>query len=292
MPQLNPEYEEVPVKMLLLGESGTGKTGALASLLPKYRLIVQDFDGNISGSWLANKLRQTPEVLDKFYFRSYADKVKLINNTLVPDGAPTAWRDALKDLTNWRVAKPKSEWADPSKPEYEEDLGPSSTWGTDTVYVCDSFSFMGKAAFRYVDAINNFKDGRQTYFEAQKQLEAALALLCSDAIRCHVILTAHITLVDLENGLSKQYPATVGKAFGPTVPKYLDTMLEVRSKIESGIAKRVIRTVPSALLDTKHPVVAGLPAELPLETGLATFFKANTTGEKPPVLATDLAKIA
>lgn len=274
MSRLSPTRTAVPVKMLLIGESGTGKTGAIGALAKDYRIILMDFDGGFDDSWIANKLRRTPELLANFYYHTYADKLKLLNSELVPDGMPTAWRDAMKDLTKWKYP--------------DEDLGSSDTWDTDTVLVIDSFSFMGKAAFRYVDTMNQFKDGRQTFFEAQKLLESVLQLLCSPAMRCHVILTAHITLIDLENGLSKQYPATIGKAFSPTVPKYFNTMLEAQSKIEAGTAKRIIRTVPSSLIDTKHPVVEGLPAELPLDTGLATFFKANLTGEKPALKATEL----
>ena len=285
MSRLSKEKEDVPIKMLLLGESGAGKTGAFVRLAEKYRLIVLDYDGGFEDSWGINWLRiNKPEWLDNIYFASLRDKTKLQAGRLVPDGAPTAWSKGMQLLTHWKMG---------SEAEGNlEDLGSSDNWGTDTIVVEDSLSFMSKAAFRYMDAVTSYKDGRQTYFEAQKQVDSMIQLVCSPYMKCHVILTAHFTLVDMESGLSKLYPATIGKALSPEIPKHFNTMLEVRSKIVEGKARRVIRTEPSTMLDTKHSVAAGLPAELSIDTGLMTIFEASISGQKPKQKASEMVATA
>lgn len=262
MPQLTIDASAVPVKALVLGDSGSGKTGALLSLIRAgYKLQILDYDGEFASSWLANKLRKEPKAEEYFkniHYASLRDKVKIINGKVFPDGTPRAFSTGMQLLTHWKIG--------------EEDLGNSDSWGPERVIVLDSYSFMCRAAYRWVDQLNNFADNRMTYYEAQKLSQGVLDLVCSPSMKCHVILNAHITFIDLDNGLTKGFPSTIGKAFSPDVPKYFNTMLECRSKGSGENAKRVIGTVPRGIVELKSPIPDGLPAELPIETGLATYF--------------------
>jgi len=273
MPNPTLSAEEIAVKLLLIGEAGSGKTGSLFSLVKAgYRLIVLDCDGKFNTSWLINKIRREPDAKELLSHIHYAspedDYTTLPNGDIVVQGVPKAWPLCSKLLTHWKIGS--------------EDLGKSDTWGPDTVVVVDSFSFMCRAAFRWAESTSGNPDPRSHYGLAQRKAESALNILCSTKMKSHVILTAHWTLIDMIDGLSKAFPATIGKAISPDIPKYFNSMLEVKSKIAGTSVRRIIRTVPDGIFEMKHPVPEGVPNELPIETGLADFFRAVTGVNKAP----------
>lgn len=264
MPRLSDHHSQETVKMLFIGDSGSGKTGALASLVKAgYELAILDFDNGLD--ILFNILREEPnasELLSRVYYATCVDKLKTISGVPVPDGVPKGWSSALKLLDNWK--------------EEDVDLGQVSTWGPERILVIDSLTFASKSAFRYVDTINSFKDARQTYGEAQKQIEGMLGLLYSDTVKCNVIITSHITFVDVDGGFTRGYPSSIGKALSPQIPRYFNSVIEAKTKGTGPNAKHVIITVPDGMIELKVPTLPGkIPAELPLETGLATFFEAQ-----------------
>jgi hypothetical protein len=249
--------------MLFIGDSGTGKTGALVSLVKAgYNLVILDFDNGLD--ILTSILSEEPnaaELLSRVTYETCTDKLKAVNGILMPDGQPKAYSKAMKLLTNWKTD--------------DEDLGPVSAWDKKTILIVDSLTFMSNAVFRYVDFVNNFKDPRQTYGESMKLIENTLGMLYSDAIGCHVIITSHISYIETEAGVNKGYPSSIGKALSPKIPRYFNTVLQAKVIGAGASAKRKIRTVPDGSLDLKTATAPNkLPAELPLETGLADFFKA------------------
>jgi hypothetical protein len=262
MPKLSVHKQAHSNKMLMIGDSGSGKTGALISLIEAgYKLVILDFDNGLD--ILVNAILEEPnadELLERVTYATLTDKMKAVNGVLMPDGVPKAFSTAMKLLTNWKTE--------------DEDLGPVSTWDDDTILVVDSLTFMSNAAFRYVDAINNFKDPRQTFGESMKLIESALGLLYSDSIKCHVIINSHITYIENEANVNKGYPSSIGKALSPKIPRYFNSILQVKVIGAGASAKRVIRTVPDGTIDLKAPMMPGkIPQELPLATGLADFFK-------------------
>jgi hypothetical protein len=54
----------------------------------------------------------------------------------------------------------------------------------------------------------------------------------------------------------------------PVIPAYFENM--VLCHITGG--KRIIQTIPTALVDLKNPAAFKMAATLPVETGLAGFF--------------------
>jgi hypothetical protein len=243
--------------MLFIGDSGSGKTGALASLAEAgYNLRILDFDNGLD--ILANLL--SPEAQERVTFVTLTDKMKTAGGIAVPAGVPKAYTSALKLCNNWETE--------------DEQLGPITSWGENDILVVDSFTFMSNATFRYVDMVNSFKDGRQTYGETQRLLENFLGLLYSDAVKCNVIVTSHISYIDIDENLTKGYPASAGKALSPRIPRYFNTMLECKTRGTGAKSKHVILTQPSGVIELKNPSKPGtLPRELPIETGLADFFK-------------------
>lgn len=262
MPSLSNHQSQSSTKMLLIGDSGSGKTGALASLVEAgYELIILDFDNGLD--ILVNILKEksnSAELLSHITYATCTDKLKAVGGRFIPDGPPKAFPRALKLLTEWKTET--------------EDLGKSSEWGPEKILVIDSLTMMCKAAFRYVEVINAFKDGRQTYGEAQRLIESMLGLLYSESIKANVIVSSHITFIDTDGGLTKGYPSSIGKALSPQIPRYFNTVLEAKTKGTGANARHVILTQPDGLIELKNSAAPGkVPVELPLETGLATFFK-------------------
>ncbi len=262
MATLSQHQSQNATKLLLIGDSGTGKTGALASLVQAgYELVILDFDNGLD--ILVNVLRFQPnagELLSRVRFETVTDRMKAVGGLMIPDGVPQAFSKAMNLLTNWKTT--------------DEDLGPVSSWNENRVLVIDSLTFMSDAAYRFTEVTSGSKDGRMVFFEAQKKIENCLGLLYSPLIKCNVIVIAHIAFIETDNNLTKGYPATVGKALSPKVPRYFNAMLQVKRKGTGDTAKRVIASVPDGLIDLKTPLPAGkIPNELPIETGLAEYFK-------------------
>lgn len=256
MATLDQIVDEGIVKLLLIGDSGTAKTGSLASLaIAGYRLVIEDYDNGLDS--LAQVLRkQKPEALKNVHYQTLTDKLKSVNGEIVPNGTPTAFSRGMALLDNW------------------PGLGAASTWDSNTILVIDSLTFCSSAAMRFVMALNGrfSKPQIQDWGAAMEKIEGLLGILYSDNIKCHVIINSHISYVEGEDGASRGYPSTLGQKLPPKVGRYFNAILQTKIMGSGPTAKRFIRTVPDSMIPLKSPV-PDLPAELPIETGLADYFK-------------------
>ena len=271
------------VKLLAVGESGSGKTGALASLAEAgYNLRIIDLDNGVD--ILSHALKNKPEALDRVYVETITEKMKGIpTGAVIPDGIPKMWSSVLNLLNEWKV--PERKRGDiVTDPAY--NLGKITDWGPDTVLVIDSLSMLSLAAMRHVLAINN-RLGKAPYQsdwgDAMTLIEGLLGMLYSESVRCNVVVNTHITYIGGEDekddqgnkntGLDilpmKGYPNTLGKKLPPKVGMYFNNLLLFKTQS----SRRIIKTRPDGLIDVKSAVPDGLPAELPIETGLRTFFE-------------------
>lgn len=245
------------VRLLLIGDSGTGKTGALASLVEAgYKLYIIDFDNGLD--YLAAHLQEkNPALLANVHFETFREEVKLVGDDIVPVNVPKAFAAAMKCIDTGI-----------------DGSGPLKNLGPDCVVVIDSLSLAGRAAFLHHKVLSPTKDPRQTYGGAQNMIMGLINNLTSESFKPHVIVNTHVSMVELENGTMKGLPAAIGKAVSVEIPKLFNRMLEVRQTGSGTAAKRVISTLPSALVNVKTGVVQSkLPSELPITTGLADFFK-------------------
>lgn len=276
MPSLSEYTEKKSIKMLLVGESGKGKTGALASLvLAGFNLRVLDYDNGISiiASLLKKAIAEgktKPDILNKVIFESCQDEMQSVGGKVLPKGMPTAFTKGLGLLTKWKTKD-------------GVDLGNIGSWNKSNILVIDSLSHLSNAAMSYVLALNG-RSGehpwQSDWGQAQDLVENVLKLLYSDSVACHVIINAHITYVGEkrnDKGIvtdpGKPHPNTLGQKLPPKVGQYFNTMLQVDSIGIGSSYKRIIRTQPSGDLGIKSEIL-GLPKELPIESGLADFFRA------------------
>lgn len=276
MPNLASTPPNNIVKMLLIGNSGSGKTGALASLIDEgFKLRILDFDRGLDvlGAFVNDKSK-----LVNVDYVTLTDEMKASGAAPVPRGLPTAASRGLQLLDNWsydETGKPCRVKKDQPLPPGVTDFGKPSEWGDDTILVIDSMTFLGNAFMLYVLAVNG-RSGKQPWQsdwgEAIRLLESVLQLLYSNSIGCHVIVTSHITYVEPEAGALVGYPSALGQKLPPKVPRYFNTLVLAKTRPSKDGPKRTIQTQSSGVIELKTPV-RGIAKELPLSTGLSTLFK-------------------
>lgn len=261
MPALQPPKASF-VKMILLGDSGSGKTGSLISLIKAgKRIRVLDFDAKLQNGILPRLVqKECPDKFSNIDVIPLRDKYKGLGpNFATFEKIPDAFVTAINALTKW-----------------PDGTDPSKDWGDDYVLVLDSLSFAGDAAQNWANSMNpGSKDPRQWYYSAQDAIETLLAKLTSESFQAHVIVMAHVGIQTRPDGAMKGFPVSVGKALGPTLPGYFDTMALVERRGVGKDEKRFIRTLSTALLDLKNPssIDPAMLPEYPIETGLAQFFE-------------------
>ena len=90
-------------KLLLIGDSGSGKTGSLSSLVKAgYKLRVLDMDNGLDSLRLYCK-RDCPDKLGNVEFRTLRDKMKSSPIGPVVDGSPQAFRQRPQDARHVEV---------------------------------------------------------------------------------------------------------------------------------------------------------------------------------------------
>lgn len=282
MPSLDQHQSNDFVKLLLLGDAKSGKTGSLVSLVAAgYKLRILDLD-NLLDVLKHYIVEQCPERIANVEFRTLRDKRKTTAEGPVIDGQPTAFIQAMKMLDHWKYTEDGN----------EVDLGKPANWGPDTILVVDSLSRLCDAAYDFrIPLTPRGKggefDGRAVYGDAQDAVENCLALLTSRSFGTNVIVIAHGSYMDLPDGTKKIFPQAVGQKLSPKIPQYFPNY--VRYKNQNG--KRTIQLESDGMIDLANSrPFAFAGKSLPIETGLADFFSAlrNAPAETratPPVTA-------
>lgn len=287
MPPLSAHQSAQFTKMILIGESGTGKTGALVSLVAAgFKLRILDLDNGLD--ILVNKVKEVcPAKMGNVDFITVTDKFKNVAGKATPVNAD-AWARAIKYLDNWtnlgQIVKDRNEAGVPinrtitkESPDFF-DLGKPQDWGPDTILVIDSFTFMNNAALRYILRMNNRPVGpiyESDWGEAQQMVENLLAMLYDETFLTNVIVLAHVQpRVSKDGTVEGIFPAALGKALPPKVGRYFNAMLEVRRSGTGNQVKRTIHTVPAGMLELKNPNPAKVKATYDISTGLAEYFTA------------------
>lgn len=258
MPSLANHQSNEFVKLLLLGDAKSGKTGSLVSLVKAYyRLFILDFDNLLDILAFLVK-EQCPELLANVEYRTLRDKYKAGPTRAVLDGKATAWMTAMKMIDHWKYKEDGK----------EVDLGKPFEWGPDCILVIDSLSRLCDAAFAFHEVINTNPDQRSTYKNAQDDVEKFLGMLTSEHFTCNVIVICHGTFIDMEDGTTKIFPQGVGQKLSPKIPQYFPTY--IRYKNQGG--KRTIQTVSDAMIDLANTNPTAMAKTYPVETGLADIF--------------------
>ncbi len=259
MPSLSQHQSNEYTKLLIEGDSGSGKTGSLTSLVRAgYKLRILDMDNGLE-PLKQFILKECPEKINNVEFRTLRDDRKAgpLGSVITK---PEAFIQAIKMLDRWK---------------YDDvDLGDPGEWGPDCILIVDSLTFLSDAAFDFREPLaaksrDGKYDARAVYKDAQDAIENVLALLTSERFRTNVIVISHIKYVDNPDGTKKGYPTAVGSALSPLIPRYFNSVALCQTQAGG---RRTIQTVATAMIDLKNPKPFAMAPSYPIETGLADFF--------------------
>lgn len=251
MPSLAEHHSSKFVKIMYIGDSSTGKTGSLASLVADgYTLRVLDCDNGLDSL----KQYAPPDKLGNVGYETLRD-----DYVASPQGpkvsSPKAFIAGLKLLEEW------TDGTDPAE------------WGENFIFVIDSLTAFSRSAFEWARGMApSAKDPRQWYSGAQMAIENTIAKLTSEKFHCNVVIISHINWKELQDGTIRGYPSTIGSALGPSIPRYFNTLVLAETSGFGKSMKRKVKTVSTGSIDLKVPTPK-IESELPLETGLSTIFK-------------------
>lgn len=267
MTKLSSHQSGTTTKLLFIGDSGSGKTGALASLAAAgYDLWFIDIDNGLDilkNALMDPRSSYPKEAIDRVHYVTVTDAMKQSGGKLIPAKAQT-WTKVSKILSG------DEPWGDEPKRKAIELT-------SQDVLIIDSLTFLSKAALAFVLSMNarlGQKPFQSDWYDGQLMIESLLEMLYDDAIKCNVIITSHITYIGEENNSQPTgYPATLGKALSPKVGRYFNSILQAKTTGYGQNMKRVILTNTSNMVELKNSNPWGVKKEYPLETGLADFFR-------------------
>lgn len=274
-----PDFDQYPesdlIKMLYLGDTGSGKTGSLVSLAAAgYNVRILDLDkgaqiikGYVTdptspylkprpGLWAGD-----PGIAKRMNFVTIQEDYTAKGGQMIPAGKQ--WGRMMDQLTEWK--------------DGDKSYGRLEKWSSKEVLVIDSFS-------RYCDARMNFElvlnaravSGRQQqdYFKVQSAVEQSLELLVGPAVNCHVILACHVEYIEKDDKSVRGMPQAMGRALGPKIGQHFNHALLAQTKGQGTGIKRQILTQTTGVIDLKNANPLRVKPEYELETGLLEYFQA------------------
>ncbi len=293
----SPIKSTAPIKMMLLGHTGAGKTGATMSLAAAgYKIHHLCFDGppEILSEYIHNPKSiyrnqrpglWTKEMADSLHERIFYEVVtegrNIVGGRAIPKG--DSWQKANLILNNWIDSETK------------EKFGNISTWGSDRVLILDSWSRMCEAAMTFHLAMNGrLAEGPKVgtyddndYSATYRNIFSFLDLLKAEEIKCHIILICHIDFLDISQPAQsgkpnkaemdvRGFPQTLGsgRRLGPKIGQYFNHALRAKQTGTHPMIRREIITNTDEHVELKTTAPLKVKQSYPLETGLAEYFLA------------------
>lgn len=284
MPSITQHQSANSTKLLLIGNSGAGKTGALCSLAAagwNVRMLDYDNGADIVRALLMDPKSPYPkEAASRFDYIKMTEPRKNVGGKLVPLRAE-AWTKTASMLESWK--------------DGDKDLGSITTWGPKDVLVFDSLTTLSKAALRYILQMNG-RLGQQPWEsdwgQGQDLIRSLFETVTDSSIQCNVIFVCHYKYIDVQ-GVTKAYPLTLGKALPPEVGVYFNNALLVERTGIGSASKRKIITNPTGVIELKNASPFNVKPEYLIENGLAEYFRdvqgaapTATTPQPTPTAAT------
>lgn len=266
------------LRLLLVGDSKTGKTGALLPLLNHYKLRIADFDNGCDFL----RLNATEKQRENLSIKTFTDQFSRSSISGLSMALPSAITRFGSALDKW------------------DDAGPIKTWDSNTILVIDSLTFLGRAMARQYLSLNKKPIDSQIeprwYGAIQGMIFSLMDQLLDDAQGCHYIVLSHLDYRDYETGTyspvgmldqgtnpdqtpksqidARGVPSVFGAKAGPVIGRYFNFLLRTKiSAVGSLKPRRIIQTVSDASVDIGCPILSlEEKGELPLSSGLDTLF--------------------
>ncbi len=236
--------------LLLLGDTGTGKTGSLISLIHAgYTLRLLDLENG--SKILRNFIKdECPERAGQLIIESMAPKFSIG----VGGAKPLKGQHTLT-----QIGMTLEKWQKEAAP--------------DDVIVVDSLTALGRACLIWAKAQNpGLKDNRAHYMNAQEVVEPFIEVLTHSEFPCHSITITHIDYREVSEDTIRGYASSVGKALGDKIPRHFNEVFRY-DKLGSGRqVKHVISTISDAVTNVKNSAPKRLKPSYPISTGLVDIF--------------------
>lgn len=276
-----------PIKLINIGDTGTGKTGALASLAAAgYNVRVIDLDNGMEAVinlMTDPKSKYPPEAVDRIRWRTVTEPMRVLNGIIAPKNA-TVWQTAMTMLETWKGDR-RYDRETKQIVQTTDGLGNLGTWGPNDILVIDTLSTLGTAAMNFFLVLNGDLFKKRTSMEqmrdigaTQTMLDKLLQLVFDESVQCHVIINTHVVFAKEDGsniepgyeGLRYAFPAAIGKAMSTKIGKYFNHMLMTRK--EGTQQKIYTRGLANVGLKSGAPL--RVAASYGVENGLAEYFKA------------------
>lgn len=284
MPSFSDPFPSAPVlKILYLGDSGAGKTGSIVALAAAgYNVRILDLDVGVEliydyvhnpaspyllpspNLWTAEQAKSTAS---RISYVTISDTMKILGGKPSPTG--DSWVKIGNQLNKWK--------------DGELDLGNVGEWGINDVLVIDGLTKLAKAAWYNQLAMNGrlgTKAEQSDYFLAQDQTERFVDMITGPYVKCNMILICHIDYIEKDDGTTRGFPLTIGKALSPKIGTKFNHTLLARSQGQGAGIKRKILTNTVGSIDLKNTAPLRVKPEYDLGTGLAEYFRDVRGGTK------------
>lgn len=272
MPTLDAHPSTSVVRLLNIGESKSGKTGALASLVVAgYRLWVLDFDNglDIVKNALAAHYGDDKAGLSAAYARvqyeTLRDASVMRAGVPVVKSPPTAYKAIGTTLEKWGADK----------------------FTPDDVLVIDSLTTLSDAAFNQalmLAARLNQRPQLQDYGWLADSVKLLIQTITDDeSMNCSVVVNSHIRYFGGDDEMQTQsrgLPNAKGQEIPRIVSRYFNTVVLTRTVGTGPAAKRVISTKPQGVVEVATSNPFGVKDTYEVTKGLAPLF-ADILGHGP-----------
>lgn len=270
MPTLLDSHASSTIKMLNIGESGTGKTGACASLAKAgYRLWVLDYDAGFSSqNPLLDALSGDREAMGRVNYETLRDTITT-QNGLPKVKAPThAYKAAGRVLTEWKV----------------------SEFTPQDIIILDSLTTFSDAAFNEALSLGarlNQRPQLQDFGWCADSVKLFIEMLTSPELNAHVIVNSHIRYLASEGdeAIQRGLPNAKGQEISRVVSRYFNTVVLSRTLGSGAGARRRISTQPQGVVEVKTSSPSKVKPDYPIDTGLSDLF-ADILGHRGPKTTT------
>lgn len=213
------------VKVLNMGEIGTGKTTVLRSIADCGLEVIGIFTENgqeIVGMDSRIKWRYIPPASPSWNTMiDAARKINTLSNDSlqklagIEKGGYTQFIDMLECMHNFKLPDGTS-------------LGPIDSWMTDRCFFLDSLTGLGQSSMNLAVGAKPIKT-QPDWGVAMDNLGRLVDKLVLD-LKCHFYMTAHIEMErDEISGANKIMVSTLGRKLAPTLPRFFsDVILSTR----------------------------------------------------------------
>lgn len=267
MPTLTEFASSKTIKLLNIGESKSGKTGALASLAAAgYNLYILDYDGGLE--ILANVLRGNDEALSRVRFESPRDAISFLNGTPKVKTAD-AYKAAGRILVEWNA----------------QDFTSADILVIDTLTTLTDAAF--NEALKLAGRLNQ-RPQLQDYGWMAESVKLLIEMITSPDFGAHVIVNSHIRYFsgsDDDQTLPRGLPNAKGQEISRIVSRYFNSVVLTRTQGSGPGAKRLISTQPQGVVEVATSSPLTVKPSYPVETGLASLFK-DILGTEPSLPST------